>query len=38
MGRDFTVYMLINGSTGNYLGENFLEKKTTMTGLRFARH
>ena len=27
MGRDFTVYMLINGSTGNYLGENFLEKK-----------
>ena len=27
MGRDFTVYMLVNGSTGNYLGENFLEKK-----------
>ena len=27
MERDFTVYMLVNGSTGNYLEKEFLEKK-----------
>jgi len=27
MERDFTVYMLVNGSTGNYLEEEFLQKK-----------
>ena len=27
MGKDFTVYVLVSGSTGNYLDENFLEKK-----------
>ena len=27
MERDFTVYMLVNGSTGNYLEKSFLEKK-----------
>ena len=27
MERDFTVYMLVNGSTGNYLEKEFLKKK-----------
>jgi len=27
MQRDFTVYMLVNGSTGNYLEREFLQKK-----------
>ena len=27
MERDFTVYMLVNGSTGNYLEREFLKKK-----------
>ena len=27
MKRDFTVYMLVNGSTGNYLEREFLNKK-----------
>ena len=27
MERDFTVYMLVNGSTGNYLKNEFLQKK-----------
>ena len=27
MKRDFTVYMLVNGSTGNYLKTEFLQKK-----------
>ena len=27
MERDFTVYMLVNGSTGNYLENKFLQKK-----------
>ena len=27
MERDFTVYMLVNGSTGNYLENEFLQKK-----------
>ena len=27
MERDFTVYMLVNGSTGNYLEREFLNKK-----------
>ena len=27
MERDFTVYMLVNGSTGNYLEREFLQKK-----------
>ena len=27
MERDFTVYMLVNGSTGNYLKTEFLQKK-----------
>ena len=27
MERDFTVYMLVNGSTGNYLEKKFLQKK-----------
>ena len=27
MERDFTVYMLVNGSTGNYLENEFLQRK-----------
>ena len=27
MERDFTIYMLVNGSTGNYLEREFLKKK-----------